>query len=314
MTPGRWAVLAVAVPVALALIGWTGFSLVAAVARGSYPFSYGVPVEHGQVALNVDQGNITLRQGAAAGTARLTGTVQYGLRRPDVSEWTGPDGANLNVSCSAFGTGDCGVNASLDVPPRTAITLHNNGGGDITAFGFASGVQLASYGGNITAGNLAGDIYLDTGGGNLTASALTGTLQMATEGGNVTAGNLTTTGTMRMDTGGGDFTVNGFTGDLQLNTEGGNVQANSVTSAVSAIQSGGGNVILDLTQAPQNLQITAMGGNVTVFLPPGSATYDIATPDTAGGNVSYPSSLASSASHRTITIDSGGGNISISQG
>ena len=32
MTPGRWLALAVAVPVALALIGWTGFSLVSATA------------------------------------------------------------------------------------------------------------------------------------------------------------------------------------------------------------------------------------------------------------------------------------------
>ena len=28
MTPGRWVALAVGVPVALALIGWTGFSLI----------------------------------------------------------------------------------------------------------------------------------------------------------------------------------------------------------------------------------------------------------------------------------------------
>ena len=49
-----------------------------------------------------------------------------------------------------------------------------------------------------------------------------------------------------------------------------------------------------------------------MILPPGDTKYDISTPDTQGGNVSYPSSLASSASHRAITVDSGGGDITIS--
>ncbi len=80
------------------------------------------------------------------------------------------------------------------------------------------------------------------------------------------------------------------------------------------MDSGGGDVTLAFTQAPQNLQITAEGGNVTVILPPGSTTYDISTPDTEGGNVSYPSSLVSSTSSHKITIDSGGGDITISQG
>jgi hypothetical protein len=314
MTSGRWAALALTVPVALALIGWTGFSLVASVARGSYPFSFAVPISHGQVALNVDQGDITLHPGAASSTARLTGTVQYDLRRPGVNEWTGPDGANLSVSCSTFGTGDCGVDASLDVPPRTAVALHSNGGGDITASGFSSGVQLATYGGTIAVSNLAGNVNLDTGGGDLNADGLTGTLQAAAEGGNITASNWSSAGTIRVDTGGGDFFGNGLTGNLSLGTVGGDVQAFGVTSAVADIQSGGGNVTLNFSQAPQNLQITAMGGNVTVVLPPGGATYDISTPDTAGGNVTYPSSLASSSSQRTITIDSGGGDITISQG
>ena len=66
MTPGRWAALAVAVPVALALIGWAGFSLVSSVARGSYPFSYAVPVQDGRVALSVNANAAGLRRRHAA--------------------------------------------------------------------------------------------------------------------------------------------------------------------------------------------------------------------------------------------------------
>src|SRR5271155_3506555 len=94
MTPGRWLALAVGVPVALALIGWTGFSLVSSLARGSYPFSYQVPVQDGQVAVNVNAGAVTLREASGGGAARLTGTVQYGLVRPGISEFTTPAGTS----------------------------------------------------------------------------------------------------------------------------------------------------------------------------------------------------------------------------
>ena len=312
MTPGRWVALVVGVPVALALIGWTGYSLITSVARGSYPFSYTIPVQDGQVAVNVSSGDVTLREDPGSSTAQLTGTVQYGLIRPSIGESITPTGANVDMSCDGINT-DCGMSANLGVPARTAVTLWTNGG-NITASGFSSGMTLWAGGGSVNATNLAGDLQLDTGGGDLTGTGLTGAIQIGAEGGDVQIGNLDSTGTIRIDTGGGNLTANGLTGNLQLATEGGEVDASGVASEVAGMNSGGGDVTLTLTQVPQNLQITAEGGNVTVLLPPGSTTYDISTPDTAGGNVSYPSSLFSSKSHHTITIDSGGGDISVSQG
>jgi Putative adhesin len=310
MTPGRWVAVAVAVPVALALIGWTGFSLVASLARGTYPFSYTVPVHDGQVSVSVNAGDVTLREAPGSSTARLAGTVQYGLVRPGISENTTPTGADVGMDCGGVSTGNCGMNAALSVPPRTAVTLWSNGG-DIDVAGFTSGMTLSAGGGNMTASDLAGRLVLDTGGGDLTGSALTGTIQISTEGGNVNAGNLT--GPMRLDTGGGDLTGNGFTGDLQMFTEGGNIDANAVVSQKVAIASGGGDVTVGLSQPPADLTIAASGGNITVILPPGNTKYDISTPDTQGGNVNYPSTLASPTSDHVITIDSGGGDITISQ-
>jgi len=312
MTPGRWVALAVGVPVALALIGWTGFSLITAAARGSYPFSYAVPVDDGQVAVNINTADVTLREAPGSSTARLTGVVQYGLFRPGISESTTPTGANVGVNCNAINS-NCGMSATLDIPARTAVTLWSNGG-NIAAAGFSSGMTLWAAGGNVTATDLAGNLQLDTGGGDLAGTGLTGALQIATEGGNVNAGNWTDTGTMRLDTGGGDFTANGLSGDVQLLTEGGNVDVNGMASGTTNLQSGGGDVTLAFTQVPRDLQITAEGGNVTVILPPGSTKYDISTPDLSGGNVDYPSSLSSSKSLKTITIDSGGGDVTISQG
>jgi hypothetical protein len=311
MTPGRWAALAIGVPVALALIGWTGFSLVSTVAKGSYPFTYPVPVQHGQVALNLNLGNVTLRQ-TSGSTALLTGTVHYGLFRPNISENTAPGGASVSVSCDGFAS-NCDANATLDVPAKTAVTV-SSFGGDIGVSGFASNMALSAEGGNVTADDLTGNLRLDTGGGDLTGSGLTGTIQITADGGNINASNLNSTGTIRLDSGGGDLTGNAFTGNLLFFTEGGNVNADAVDSDRVAIQSGGGDVTLAFTQPPQNLQITAQGGNVTVILPQDNTRYNISTPDTQGGNVNYPSTLASSSSDHVIMIDSGGGDISIAKG
>ncbi|HLK74427.1 MAG TPA: DUF4097 family beta strand repeat-containing protein [Streptosporangiaceae bacterium] len=314
MTPGRWVALAVAVPVALALIGWTGFSLVASVARGSYPFSYTFPVHNGQVALNVNAGDITLRETPGLDTARLAGTVHYGLVRPGISEYATSNGANVNLDCAGANfSGDCGVSANLDVPAQTGVTLWSNGG-NITASSFSHGMTLWADGGDVDVTNLAGDLQLHSGGGDLNGNGLTGTIVVDTEGGNINAGNWTGSGTMDMNTGGGDMSVDGLTGSFQLVTEGGDVNASGLTSPTSVTQSGGGNVTLAFTQVPENLKITAEGGDVTVILPPGDTKYAISTPGTAGGNVTYPSSLADPNSPHTITIDSGGGDITISQG
>lgn len=314
MTPGRWLALAVAVPVAVALIGSTGFSIISAVARGSYPFSYPVPVQHGQLAVNVNAGNVTLRRGSGS-TALLTGVVQYNLVRPDIYENTTPTGADLGVNCGGISGGNCGMNATLDVPARTAVMLSSDGG-DIGVSGFTSNMTLSAVGGNVTASNLVGDLRMDTGGGDLTGSGLTGSIQLTTEGGNVDVSNVAASnvgGPIRMDTGGGDLNANGLTGSLQLLTEGGNIDSDAVASPQVTIDSGGGDVTLAFTQAPQKLQITAEGGNVTVILPHGDTKYAISTPDTQGGNVSYPSTLVSSTSPHKISIDSGGGDISITE-
>jgi hypothetical protein len=307
MTPGRWVAVALAVPVAIALIGWTGFTLVTAVARGSYPFSYPVQVRNGQVAVNLNGGNITLRP--ASGTAaRLTGTVQYGIVRPGITENSASTGTSVGINCDGIAS-DCGMDATLVVPAQTGVSLASNGG-DIAISGWTGHLALATGGGNINAGNLAGTLQIVTGGGDLTASALTGNVQITTEDGNVNANDLA--GTVRLDTGGGDLTTDGLSGNVQISTEDGNINANSVSSPQLNIDTGGGDVTLVFTQPPTDLQITSSDGNITLVLPPGPK-YDIATPNLSGGNVNYPSSLYSSTSPYKIDLNSGGGDITVSQ-
>jgi hypothetical protein len=312
MTPARWVVLALTLPVAIALIGWTGFDLVSLVARGNYSFSYPVVVHNGQLNVNVNGDNVTMRQAPGA-AARLTGSVSYGLFRPGLTEITTASGTTVGVNCDAVAS-NCDANDTLDVPTGTAVTL-STGGGDTTASGLAGTVKLNTEGGNVSTSNMTGNLQFYTGGGDLTGNGLnsgsSGSLLFNTDGGNVNASSLT--GTMQIFTGGGDLSGNDFTGsNFQVTTDGGNVNVNALNAPATSIQSGGGDVTLTFTEVPANLQITADGGNVNVILPPGRAKYDISARG-VGGNVNYSPALADPSSHDVIDVNSGGGDITITQ-
>jgi hypothetical protein len=307
MTPGRWVTLALAVPVALALIGWTAFGFVGLVARGSYSFSLPVPVHDGQTTVNVNGGNVTLRQ-TPGGAAQLTGSVQYGLFRPGLTDTVSSNGLSAGVSCDGLAS-NCETNATLNLPTQTALSLYTLGG-DVQAGSYLGHLMLSTDGGNVNADSLGGNLVIYTEGGDLTSNVLTGTIQARTDGGNVNAADLT--GTVQVSTQGGDLTSNVMSGNLQFFTAGGNVNGNSVSARQVYVQSQGGDVTLVFTVAPANLQILSGGGNVNVVLPPGDTKYNLVT-SPAGGNDSYPQSLVSATSHNAITIDSAGGDITVTE-
>jgi hypothetical protein len=243
MTPGRWLALAIGVPVALALIGWTGFSLIATLGQASFPVNTTIPLEHGRFVASMDGADIVLRPGgdAGSGQARLTGTAHYSLVRPHFAV----HGGNLSFDCR-IPAGNCGLDAHLAVPPRTAVDL-STGGGNMRVSGLQSSLTLNSAGGDVTVSGPEGPVTVDTGGGNLTAGDLGGTL--------------------RFSTGGGDANGHGLF-------------APTVTT-----DSGGGNVTLVFTRPPANLTVTSGGGDITILLPRGATEYAI-TSRPGGGDYS----------------------------
>jgi hypothetical protein len=86
-----------------------------------------------------------------------------------------------------------------------------------------------------------------------------------------------------------------------------------VSSRQLTIDTGGGDVTLVFTQPPTDLNIVASDGNINLVLPSGNTKYDISTPNTAGGNLNIPSSLINPASPDTISLNSGGGDVTITQ-
>jgi hypothetical protein len=273
LTPGRVAALAIGVPVALSLIGWTGLGLFGTIlGQTTFPVSRSIPVSNGQVTARVAGGTVTLRQ-ANTGTAELTGTAHYSLFRPDVTARQTPAGTVISFDCHTFPIGECWLDSTLQVPLATAVALAT-GGGDLHVNDFTRDLTVRTDGGTVTTGNLSGQlIQLHTGGGDLQASALNGQVQLTSDGGTVTV--------------------------------------NAMAATPATIQSGGGDVRLTFTQVPGKLLITSDGGTVMLVLPHGNARYNIATtPD--GGTVS-DSVPSDQQAKNTIVVRSGGGDISITE-
>ena len=249
VTPARRAVLALGVPVALALIGAVTYSLVAAVGTARYPVKYAIPISDGRLTMNFGGGDLTL-QGTDGRTARLTGTVQYSLVRPHLSlADEGGQGAVFTFTCG-ISTGNCALNGTADVPSGTAATISTDGG-DLTASDLTGGVSLTSGGGDLSATDIAGNASLQTGGGDLTATQLTG--------------------------------------DADLGTDGGNITATAIGSPRVTADSGGGDIEIVFTRVPQHVQVSADGGDVTIVVPPGPAAYDVtASPDGGNLNDGVP--------------------------
>ncbi len=271
MTPGRWVALALGVPVALALIGWSAFSLVAWIGQASFPVSTSIPLQDGHLVASTGGGDLTVHQDQArSSTARLTGTVQYSLVRPHLTI----DGAGVHLDCR-LPTGNCGLNAVLDVPLDTAV-------------------NLASEGGNMQVSGIDSDVTLNSGGGDVTVSGVGGIADVTTGGGNLTASDL---GSIR-----------------QFSTDGGDVNGTDLFAPQVTTESGGGNVTLVFTRVPVNLNITSDGGDITILLPHGSTSYAI-TYQTEGGDYSaqVPQAPTGSSSSNKIIVNSGGGNISIAE-
>jgi Putative adhesin len=265
MTPGRWIALAIGVPIALAFIGWSGFSLVAGFGQASFPVSTTIPVKHGRLVASTGGGDITVHQGQlSGGAARLTGTVQYSLVRP---RFTVTD-SGVSLHCR-LPTGNCGLSATLDVPSRTAVDL-TTGGGNMQVSGIQGNVMLDSGGGDVGISSIGGNADLLTGGGNVTAGDLGGTLTFTTSGGDVEGSGL-------------------FSRHVTLSSGGGNVSLvfTQVPADLSIISSGGDiTIVLPHGSTAYAIRSQTGGGDYSASVPTNDAAGNKIQVDSGGGNVS----------------------------
>jgi hypothetical protein len=129
-----------------------------------------------------------------------------------------------------------------------------------------------------------------------------------TDGGNATVTG--TTGAVTLSSGGGNLTASHAAGNLTLNTDGGNVNGIAITAPRVTADSGGGDILIEFTSAPDNVTVHTDGGNVTILLPRSSRAFKLSA-STDGGSVDDSTVSTSPHSQYTITATSGGGNITI---
>jgi DUF4097 and DUF4098 domain-containing protein YvlB len=251
------------VPVALVLILGNGFSLVTDIGMASYHVHQAIPLDHGRLVASTGGGDITVRQQGPAGAsvAQLTGTVQYSLVRPDLTV----NGTGITLHCRLF-TGNCGLNATFDVPPGTPLDL-DSGGGNMQISDTQSTVTLTSSGGDVSLSGSGSAATVDSGGGNLSVSRLGGIVNFTTSGGDVDGSDL--------------------------------------TSPRVTTDSGGGNVTLTFTTVPAEVDVTSSGGDITIVLPHGTTEYAIKE-TTSGGDYGASVPRNDLAAHKITVNSGGG--------
>lgn len=250
MTPGRRAALAVGVPLCLLLTVTVGYSLVTNLGRGKLAVYYPIPVSAERVNVSLDGGDVHLRQ-VAGRQGSLTGTGYYGLVRPRITERLDAGTAIFGYDCQPV-FGNCGLNATLSVPPGTLSSL-STGGGDVTADG------------------ITGRLFLSTGGGDVTADQVTGDLTLSTDGGDISARGVAAASVIAQ-TGGGDVTIV-FTRaprEVQVSTDGGDITIvvpSGATEYHVTAHTDGGNVTDQVpinTHSPNVITATSGGGDITI--------------------------------------------------
>jgi Toastrack DUF4097 len=268
MTPGRWAALAIGVPVVLALIGWSAFSLVAGLGRASFTVNRSIPVQDGHLAASTGGGDLTVHQDQdSSGVAQLTGTVEYSLVRPRLTV----SGDGFHLDCR-LPTGNCGLSATLDIPRDTALQLSSQGG-NMQVNGVDSSVTLDSAGGDVTVSDIGGSADVSTGGGNLTASDLGNIKQFATDGGDVNGTGLSAPQVIT-SSGGGNVTL-AFTSvptNLSVTSAGGDVTIllphGSTAYAITYNPAGGDYTAqVPTTTSPtasHKISVLSGGGNISI--------------------------------------------------
>jgi putative adhesin len=245
LTRGRLLALILGVPVAFALIAWTGLTEVAYAGQGSYPVRLAVPVHGSTVSLSVGAADVQVTQ-AAGSTLRLTGKATYSLFRSNVTWHRTPSGVTVSPQCHFF-VGNCSFSFHAVLPAGKKAVLSDGSG-------------------NLTLRGLTGPVNAESGSGDVQANELTGTVSLQNGSGNITGGALS----------GPKVTIKAGSGDIAID---------SLESLDVVVTDGSGNIDLTFTKAPTRVKVSNSSGNVNVVLPRGVRYQVNATTDSGNRTV-----------------------------
>jgi hypothetical protein len=229
MTKGRVLALLLGVPVAFALIAWTGLTEVAYAGLGSYSVRLAVLVHGSTVRFSAGAADVQVTQ-AAGSTLRLAGKARYSLFRSDVTWHTTPSGVIVSPQCHFF-VGICSFSFHAVLPAGKRAVL-SDGSGNLALRGLTGPVTVGSGSGDVQANGLTGTVSLQNGSGNITGGALSGP----------------------------KVTLKNGSGDIAID---------SLESLDVVVTDGSGNIDLTFTKAPTRVRVSDSSGDVSVVLPRG---------------------------------------------
>jgi Putative adhesin len=263
----------------------------------------GGPVKHVQV-------SETITFATMDGPPVVTQSVSHGL---------------LTLTAPGCAGSPCSVGFTVTVPKDVAVTAQSDDG-PLTVSGVAA-ANLDSGGGPARVSDVSGqltvstedgplivsgvaDANLDSGGGPVQVRDVRGPLTVNTENGNLVVTGLT--GPLDADTGGGALLARDVAAvTATVSTEGGNADiAFTNGPQLVSVDSGGGTARVAFAGAPQSVSITAEGGDALLTVPGGP----YAVTAQSEGGPQYVDISANPTAHRSITVDSGGGLLSIQSG
>ncbi len=294
MTRARWAILAAGLPVVLALIAFGAYGVVnrtviylASQSQVGYWVGFSVPAA-GQARVTSGTGNLTVRPGPGRRIV-VRGHLRSSFARPAFSYRSTAAGLALDPRCRVP-AGACSLDLGVMVPAGLPVSVSDSFGA-------------------LDASGLRGTIALSDNSGDLTASRLSGNLHLADIFGALTASGLA--GSIRLDNNSGDIMASGVTGDTRLQDSFGNISVTGLAAADVVARNNSGDISLTFTKVPRQVTVTDSFGNITLVLPPGPATYRVATRNSFGSTtVSVPQSPTA---RNVITVSNNSGDITITR-
>jgi hypothetical protein len=287
LTPGRVIALVIGVPVCLALVANTGFSLLAPFAGGSYPVNYPAPASTRSLTVDSSGGQLSVKP-ATGDRVTLAGTARYSFIKSTLTEHTAGGDTTVSYHCVPLPSGNCALDATALVPAGLPVVASTDGG-------------------NASVSGVSAPVTLSTGGGELSADHVSGPLTLSTDGGNITASDITGP-SLRASSGGGGIQASAVDSPaVTISTAGGNIRATGVTAGTVAASTGGGGIYLVFASVPASVRVNTSGGDITLVLPPGQAKYRVYAHTDSGS--SSDGLAQSSSSANSITATSGGGTI-----
>jgi hypothetical protein len=264
------------------------------------------PVHHVQVTEAITFSG-PVSSGPGGGPPAVTQSVSRGrltLNAPECNYYNCSVGFTVTVPADVAVTAQSD-NGSINVSGVAAANL-DSGGGPVRVSDISGQLTVNTENGSLTVDDVAG-ADLDSGGGPVQVADVNGPLTVNTENGNLTMGG--TTGPLDVDTGGGDLLARDVTTvTATISTENGNadIAFNGAPQLVS-VDTGGGDARIGFGAAPQSVSVSTQGGNALVTVPGGPYALTV---DSEGGSQQVGIGNDPTA-HRSITVDSGGGDLVI---